>query len=235
MRWCAAVLLATCLAVGPALAQDRPSLLQGGQAAPSFLGGTGLLLTPSAYTVGDRGGTVFAYGSSRFSSFGVVVGPHERLELGATFLDFRAGACCGDKWIGSAKALLVKEKAFLPAFSVGVTDFTDEIGLDPGWYVVASKDLSTLTPFRSVPLRAHVGFGDGIFNLEPFAGLELDLGRPVAAPVVGGPRFSGIAEYINRDVNLGLRGRYRGFSATVSLFDFSRIGGGIAYTTGLRL
>ena len=222
--------LALCCAA-PAHAQ--PSLLTGGSATPNFLGTTGLLLTPSAYTVGDRGISGHAYAHSDFQSYGLQVGITSRFEIGAAFLDRDEGR--DDGILANAKFNLLRESFVLPAISVGVTDAFDELNVDPSWYLVASKDLSRTIPLGLFPIRAHLGFGGGVYDDELFAGLEMNLGTPFSALPIVRPTFSAMAEYQNGNVNLGLRGRFHGFSATVGLFDFSEIGGGISYTTGLRL
>jgi hypothetical protein len=211
-------------AAGPAAAQqDEPSLLFGGAAVPNFLGTTGLLLTPSAYTVGDRGLAGHVHGSGSFYSFGGLIGPMDRLEVGLTYAH-ADGGFLGDEdgVLLNLKFQLLKENVALPAVSVGVTDTFDSLDLDPSWYLVASKDISQMIPF--IPVRVHLGYGGGLYDDEVFAGGEVRLGL-----------VNGIAEYANGDVNLGLRLRVQGFAATLALFDFDRIGGGISYTTGIRL
>ena len=222
--------LALCCAA-PASAQ--PSLLGGGSATPNFLGTTGLLLTPSAYTVGDRGISAHAYGHSNFQSYGVQLGITSRFEIGGTFLNGDDGR--DDGILANAKFQLLKESFVLPAISVGVTDAFDELNVGSSWYAVASKDLSRTIPLGLFPVRAHLGFGGGLYDEEIFAGLEMNIGTPFSVLPIVRPTFSAMAEYQNGDVNLGLRGRFRGFSATVGLFDFSDFGAGIRYTTGLRL
>jgi hypothetical protein len=217
---------------GPAHA--APSFLRGGSTSPNFVGATGILLTPSAYTVGDRGFSAHAYANPRFGSYGVLVGPVDRLEVGATFLDKDDCNCnSGGDFLLNAKLNLLKESRVLPAFSVGVVDALDELDLDPSWYAVLSKDFARLLPLKGISLKGSVGYGGGLYENDPFASVEVGLGS-LPTPLVR-PSVSGLAEYTAGDVNVGLRARYRGFAATVGLFDFSRVGGGISYTAGLRL
>lgn len=228
-----ALFAAAVLAAAPACAQDEtPSLLHGGSATPNFFGTTGLLLAPSAYTVGDRGISGHAYFSDDFESYGVQVGLGSRLEVGGTFLNADRG---DDGFLLNAKYTLLRETTPLPAISVGVVDALDELDVDPSFYIVASKDLSRIIPLRLFPIRAHAGWGTGVYDEEPFFGLEMNLGTPLDILPISHPVFSGIAEYVNNDFNLGLRGRFKGFAATIALFDFDNFGGGISYTTGLRL
>ncbi|HEU4753391.1 MAG TPA: YjbH domain-containing protein, partial [Armatimonadota bacterium] len=158
-------------------------------------------------------------GGSAFNSFGVQFGVTSRFELGATYLDsddFR-----GDSGLlVNAKFALLKESLAWPQISVGVTDVFDQTGLDPSWYAVASKGLV-------LGLRAHAGYGGGVYNDRPFFGLEWDMGS--------NPKLGLIGEYVDRDVNLGIRARVGGFSGTVGVFDFDEWGFSISYTGGLRL
>lgn len=226
-----ALLAAAVLTAAPAFAQDEPSILRGGNAVPNFLGSTGLLLAPSAYTVGDRGVSGHAYFTDDFNSFGAQVGLSSRLEVGASYLDFDGGS---NDVLLNAKFALLQETLPLPQLSIGVVDALDELDVDPSVYIVASKDLSRIIPLNLFPIRAHAGWGTGVYDNQPFFGLEMNLGTPLDV-LPTRPTFSGIAEYVNDDINLGLRGRFKGFSATLSLFDFDTFGGGFSYTTGLRL
>lgn len=228
-----AATLAVALAV-PARAGDKPSLLSGGSTTPNFFGATGLLAIPSARTVGDRGIGAHAYWTDDFDSYGLRVGPFDRLELGATYLDWDRGRHHTQDVIFNGKLLLLKESLVLPGIAAGVIDAFDEMDVDPSWYVVASKGFPKFLPVLG-GLRLHLGYGGGIYNEDVFAGLELGLGTPLDALPVTHPKLSFLAEYVDGDVNVGLRARWRGFSATVGLFDGDNFGGGFSYTTGLRL
>jgi hypothetical protein len=224
---------AAALLAAPAVAQDEtPSILHGGQSSPNFLGATGLLLTPSAYTVGDRGISGHAYFTDPFNSFGVQAGITSRFEVGLTFLDGDDEFGDDSEVILNAKAVLLRESFALPQISVGVMDAFDGLDVDPSWYFVASKDLSRILPLSA---RAHFGYGGGLFDNDVFAGLEVGIGTPLDILPVSHPSFSFLAEYANDDVNLGLRGRWKGFAATIGLLDFDDFGFGVSYTTGLRL
>jgi hypothetical protein len=69
-------------------------------------------------------------------------------------------------------------------------------------------------------LAALLGYGGGLFDDDVFAGLEIGIGTPLDVLPVSTPSFSFMAEYANDDVNLGLRGRWKGFAATIGLLDF---------------
>lgn len=189
---------------------------------PNFLGATGLLLAPSAYVQGNGDVTLFAHGGggNDFAGGGAVGGILNRLEVGFTVASFR-----GDiDFLANAKLNLLRESRSLPAISIGVIDAFDQLDVDPSAYVVASKYFTRGDTNQRFSLKGHVGFGSGVYDLEPFAGAELFFDRHLSA----------MAEFVNDDFNIGARYNYRGFHATIGLFDFSHIGGGLGYTMRFR-
>jgi hypothetical protein len=98
------------------------------------------------------------------------------------------------------------------------------LDVDPSWYVVASKYFTRRDTDADFALKGHLGFGGGIYDEEIFAGAELFFNRNLSA----------IAEFVNDDFNIGARWAMRGFTATIGLFDFEDLGGGIAYTARFR-
>jgi hypothetical protein len=227
------------LAAAPGRAQgiDPVPLPPGGAAVPNFLGTTGLLYTPSAYTVGQRGISGHFHVHPDYRSYGFLFGPSDRIEAGLTLLDADSGFMggSGTQLLANAKLSLLKESAFIPGIAVGVTDAFDSLDQGVGWYAVASKDLSRTIPLHLLDLQAHLGYGGGLFDQEVFAGLELHIGTPLDAVPVLHPRFSAMAELRRGEVDLGVRARWRGFAATVALFDLKQIGFGFSYNTPLRL
>jgi hypothetical protein len=223
-----AVRLFSLLAVAASVAAPAAAQAPAGN-TPNFLGTSGLLFAPSAYTVGRGHVAGHAHWHSRFSNYGVIAGPVERLEIGVSFFHPHGCACSNDSWLLNAKFNLLPETIALPAISVGVVDAFNELRTGQSWYVVASKDLGTLIP--GTGLRGHLGYGGGALERRPLAGIEMDAG----IGFVPGLATTFIAEYAARDFNLGLRGRFAGFGFTVGLFDFSRFGGGITYTTPVSL
>jgi hypothetical protein len=216
------------LAVSPAFAQG---IIAGGDATPNFVGSTGLLETPSASTVGDKGFSIFTAFTPNYNTYVLLFGPMDRLEVGVSFFDLDGG---NDGFAVNAKFTLLKEGDLVPGVAVGVVDVFDEINRGRSWYVVASKDIGKLIPIKPLDLKAHVGYGGGIYDQSPFAALEIGIATPLdSAP--GRPSFAFIPEVRNGNVNLGLRGKWRGFGATVALFDFDRVGAMFSYTAGLRL
>jgi hypothetical protein len=222
-------LLILILAV-PSVARAGPAPRPAGEErVPNFLGATGLLLVPSAYIQRDRQVTGFVAGTSDSVAGGFVAGIRNRLELSLAGVDAeddlpdeRSGV------LANAKLSLVKETLTLPALSVGVIDAFDTLASHASWYVVASK---YVIPYfvqgltgQDLALKLHLGFGGGIYDEELFAGAELFFRAPLAV----------IAEYANGELNIGGRCHARRWSATIGLFDFQHIGGGIAYTAALR-
>lgn len=205
---------------GPAFAQaDATTEVKPSTEArvPNFLGSTGLLLTPSAYTQGDRRISGFIGGTSDFFAGGIVGGIGSRLEVGLGGFDPDGG---DTEFLLNAKYNLLRETNKWPSISVGVIDAFDDISDDASWFVVASKYFTRSELEQRFALKGHVGFGGGVFDEEIFAGAELFFDRSL----------SGIAEVANSDFNFGARYTSGGFAATLALFDFDHLGGNLSYT-----
>ncbi|MFN3650663.1 MAG: hypothetical protein ACK47B_13895 [Armatimonadota bacterium] len=198
-------------------------------AEPNFLGSTGLILTPTAATVGDQNVGAHAHFTDNFNTYGVL-GAWSGVELGVTYFDPDGGD--GDP-IVNLKWNFLPETTLSPGVAVGVIDLFDEFDADPSWYIVASKTFPQFIPALG-GLRLHAGFGGGIYDEEIFAGAELALGTPLDLLPVDRPTFTAIAEFANSDFNIGVRGRWRGFSATAALIDLDDFGFGFTYSTALR-
>ena len=224
-------LLSACLAVlaiaGPACAQvPRPAA--DATRSPNFLGATGLLYTPDAYTIGNLRGSAYFHANSDFYGGGATAGITDRFEIGAAGIKgdganrsiFRTN---DTEFVPNAKLNLLKEGILLPALSVGVIDPFSELKSDASWYVVASKYI-TPGPVRNLfSLKANVGYGDGIYDDDVFAGLEFVFNR----------RLGAMAEFHDGKWNFGGRFTWGGLGLTVGLFDTKHFGGGLSYT--LRL
>lgn len=231
MRFTGITLLAACLlplaASAPAKAQDPVPVARPSSEArvPNFLGATGLLLAPSAYVQEPGAITPFFSGESRFVAGGVVAGVVDRLEVSGTILGGDNGFAGNDtEFLANAKFQLLKETPNLPAFSVGVIDAFSQLPGDPSWYVVASKYFTRADTEQRFALKGHIGYGGGIYDQDLFAGAELVFDR----------KLSALAEFVNDDFNLGARYQQGAFGATIGLFDFSQLGGGVSYTFRLR-
>ena len=217
--------LALALAV-PAFADDVATEARPNTEArtPNFLGSTGLLYAPSAYTQGEASGSLYLAGNSDFFGGGAVAGISDRLEIGVGVLDFDNDLGGDTEVLVNAKFQLLKETNQLPALSVGVVDAFDQLDLDPSWYVVASKFFTRANTNSDFALKGHVGFGGGVYDEEVFAGAELMWQNNVSL----------LAEFVNSDFNVGGRYNYKGWTATVGWFDFKHVGGQLAYSLKLK-
>jgi hypothetical protein len=193
-------------------------------AAPSFFGPTGLLVIPTADSQAQQSWNVHVHGIDGLVTFGGSYGVTKALELGVTGADFRGGNT--DALINAKYALLM-ETAKLPGVAIGGVDIADQIGLDPGFYVVASKSLSSLLGSQAAKynLRAHLGYGaNSIFDDKVFGGLDLQVTQNIQA----------IVEWISGNVNYGARlGFGSGLRAELGSYD-GEFGGGISYAAALR-
>jgi hypothetical protein len=216
------LLIALALAV-PAFAQDDPEEVDRPASearVPNFLSTTGLLYTPSAYVPRSGDISIHFHGHEDFIGGGGTVGIGDRFELGLGAVDFDNDFGGDTSFLLNGKFNLLKETDNIPAITVGVMDALDEFDVDPSWYVVASKYFTRRDTEQRFALKGHLGFGGGIFDEEIFAGAELFFSRELSA----------MAEFINDDINLGVRYHRNGFAATVGLFDFDQLGGGLSYT-----
>lgn len=204
--------------------------------AQSFLGGfSGNILTPDA-AVAPQGTWELSYhqfvdvlGGDDLTSFGVLYGAADNLEVGVSFLDNgRSDA------VFSGKFRLLSETAGRPAVLVGVFDLagtSDWLNGDASFFVAVSKNItsfaSDVADQPSRPLRLTAGIGSGIFD-GFFAGLDWTLQS----------NLSLMAELVDagfdndNNVNLGLR-----YAATdnirldVGTIDFKDLAFGAAFTT----
>src|SRR5947207_1559830 len=107
---------------------------------PSFLGATGLLLTPNAYVQRDGEISVFGAAAREFAGGGFLIGLRNRLEAGVAVLDGHGDFTADHtRVIANAKLSLLDETLTRPGVSVGVQDAFDQLGRGPGWYLVTSK------------------------------------------------------------------------------------------------
>ncbi len=192
---------------------------------PNFLGSTGLLELPSAYVQPNRQVSAFVGGTNKFVIGGVIGGIADRLEVGVGVAGGNGGDFGSDvNVLVNAKYQVLREKRNLPAIAVGVVDAADQLGLDPSWYVVASKYFTKSEIEQRFALKGHVGYGGGLYGDSPFGGAELFFDRHLSA----------MAEYRDGDINVGGRYTYKAFTATIALFDLNSIGGEVAYSFRFR-
>ena len=200
------------------------------QAAPSYLGPTGNILTPDTLTAPASG---FDIGYHFLSDFGgdtsIVhgnIGLTPAIEVGASWRDSSGGGS-GELSV-NGKWRFLDETATGPALAVGVLDLTsDAFNNDPSIYFVISKNLTAVAEDvangQSKPLRGTLGIGGGFYD-GIFGALDWTLA----------PQLSVMLEYAHpSDFSGGIR-----WAATpeirldAALIDFSDFGAGISYTKG---
>jgi hypothetical protein len=202
---------------------DNPPV--GEARVPGLFGATGLLQMPSAYVQRDTQVSFFLSAGDSSGSGGALFGLANRLEVGG-----RGEKTQGQsgQFLANAKLNLLPEELIRLALSVGVVDAFGGSATETGWYVVTSKYLipyflEALTG-RSVPVKLHLGYGDGAFGRRLFVGGELFFNDRVA----------GMAEVVHGKANLGVRYYGRGFSGTAGLLGGDGIVLNVAYGITLR-
>ncbi|MHB0912162.1 MAG: hypothetical protein ACYC2Y_01785 [Armatimonadota bacterium] len=153
-------------------------LISGVAADPSFLGTTGLILTPDDKVL-DNGDFSACYRTFKLDNtvnvIGANIGAANNLEIGVARFDADVVGADQETYI-NGKYLLVPESATSPAVVAGVLDaggVLDPKG-DPSLYLVIGKNLTPAatdmagSPMR--PVRGYIGAGSGIYN-GAFAGL----------------------------------------------------------------
>jgi len=196
------------------------SLAAPGAAAPSYLGPTGLIFTPTAGVAPMRSWSAHGHGTKDLTLWGVDFGLTDAIEVGATLLDPSPG---GTRVFGNGKWQVTKEKGTSsPAIAIGVIDVADSI--DTSVYGVISKGFGrvALGSRTGIGLRASVGYGTGLFDDNIFGGAEL----------LWTDKLTLMGEYDGRDINVNARLMIgRGVHADLGLLD-GRFGGGLAYSAG---
>jgi len=190
---------------------------------PSLMGYTGLLLAPTADTLGERHYNV-AIASTEAQDW------EDRAYLANVGL--QPGLEAGVQWWhpenGGSETLLNLKYRFQPStpgrasLAVGVSDVTDE--LDTAVYFVASKELGqSVGQLDGKPLsllRVHGGISGGWID-DFFFGAELRLGE----------RLTVIAEHVNDEVNIGVRMHpWRNFTADAGLLDMDEWAACLSYS-----
>ncbi|MFZ5925576.1 MAG: hypothetical protein ACOYW4_10060 [Bacillota bacterium] len=182
-------------------------------AATTYTGETGLLLAPSADTLGAN---YFTIGYGRLKLVNIIsvgVGLTPNLEIGVGSAGFDGGASA----YPLLKLRLIGESRDMPAIAVGLED--------QALYIAASKRLATRGP------RLHVGFGAGRFE-GLFAGVDQVL-NPVSISGrkgAGFPTTTLIGEYVGGSFNLGARFDLSGgFNFNIALLDLNTLSAGVSF------
>jgi Exopolysaccharide biosynthesis protein YbjH len=193
-------------------------------AAPSFFGPTGLLVIPTADTVAQQGWNVHLHAFRNLVTYGGNFGLTKALEIGVTGASPRHGTT---EALLNAKYTLLAESGKAPGIAIGGVDIANQLKLDPGVYVVASKSLSALLGGQASKynLRGHLGYGaNSLFNDDIFGGLDVQIT----------PQIQAMVEWIAGDVNFGGRiGFGNGIRAELGSYD-GEFGGGVSYAAALR-
>ncbi|MEN6371058.1 MAG: YjbH domain-containing protein [Armatimonadota bacterium] len=211
------------------------------QAAPSYLGPSGVILTPDEKTVPHK---QFGIGYHMISNidfrgddnrdlniFHNEYGLTPSIEIGPTIVDQQDN---GSDLAINGKWRFMDETAKIPAIAVGVLDASgNAIDDNASFYLLFSKNLTrTATEVAktpSKPLRGTIGVGSGFFD-GIFASLDWTYNPQlsVMAEIVNGGDF-----FDNTMVNAGLRYSISsGLRLDLATIDFDSIAFGISYTGG---
>ncbi len=203
------------------------------RAMPSYLGPSGLVLTPDAQTNGISGlsfsahffdltGALEAYGVDGATSvYAANYSPIPALEFGVSALDSDTS---GGATLLNGKLIVSDESSLQPfSFVGGVIDMLDQQEMTP--YVLVSKRFSLSGPLASnqIGLSLNAGYGGGFYSDGVLVGGELRVH----------PQFSIVAEGTKKYINLGARFSSSGLSLDMGLIDMEDFAGGISYTWSL--
>lgn len=202
----------------------------GANALPSYLGPSGLILTPDGQATYfqsfsfsahffDLSGTLRRYGlDGSGSAFGVNYSPVPALELGFSTLKTNKS----DRANMLNGKLIITQESELEPFSVaaGVVDALDEQEVSP--YVLLSKSLRLSGPMakNQIGLSLNAGYGGGFYDDGVLLGGELKLT----------PQFSLLAEGTKRYINLGARFTSQGLALDIGFIDVEDLAGGLSYS-----
>jgi hypothetical protein len=202
-------------------------------ATPSYLGPSGLILTPDGQTNGfsaisfsahffDLSGALKEYGIDGGTSvLAANYSPIPALEVGISSIDSKLSkrkTMLNGKFVFSQQS--VKEPVALVA---GVIDALDSQEISP--YVLATKSFNLSGPLakNQIALAVNAGYGGGFYNNGILVGGELKLA----------PQFSLMAEGTRGYINLGARFSSAGLAVDVGMIDMADFGAGISYTWAL--
>jgi len=192
-------------------------------AAPSFFGPTGLLVIPTADTLAERSWNAHFHAINDLATYGASYGITKALELGVS-----GASPSGDnaKALINGKYALLMETEKVPGIAIGGLDLADQLDLDIGFYVVATKSLSSLlgSELSKYNLRVHLGYGfNSIFDDDILGGLDLQVT----------PKVQLMAEWIAGDFTFGGRVALgAGIRAELGSYD-GEFGGGLSYAATL--
>ena len=220
------VILAVCVVL--ALLWAMPAA-----AMPSYLGPSGLILTPDSQTnqfsaisfsahFFDLRGALKEHGLDGGTNvFAANYSPIPALELGFSSIDSKISSRAN---MINGKFIIKQQNNTEPvALVAGVIDVLDEQEISP--YALLSKSFNLSGPLakNQVSLAVNAGYGGGFYNDGIMVGGELKLA----------PQFSLLAEGSRGYINLGARFSSAGLAVDLGFLDMSELGGGISYTWSL--
>lgn len=202
-------------------------------AMPSYLGPSGLILTPDSQTnqfsaisfsahFFDLRGSLKEHGLDGGTSIlAANYSPIPALELGISSIESKISSRAN---MLNGKFIIKQQNNAEPvAFVAGVVDVLDEQEISP--YALFSKSFRLSGPkaTNQISLAVNAGYGGGFYNDGILIGGELKLA----------PQFSLLAEGTKGYVNLGARFSTAGLAVDIGFMDMSELGGGISYTWSL--
>ncbi len=199
-------------------------------ATPSFLGPSGLILTPDGQITHfqsfsfsahffDLSGSLKEFGlDGSTNAFAINYSPVPAIELGFTSLDSsksdRANMLNG-------KVVLIPESEIQPfSLTLGVIDLLDEQEVSPYFLLSKSLNLSGPRAKNQIALLVNAGYGGGFFHDGLVIGSEIKLT----------PQFSLLAEGTKEYINLGVRFTSQGLGLDIGFIDTQDLAGGISYS-----
>jgi hypothetical protein len=202
-------------------------------ATPSFLGPSGLILTPDGQTNGfnalsfsahvfDLSGALKDYGLDGGTTvFAANYSPVSALEVGISTIDSKLSKRAT---MLNGKFVISQQSTQQPvAFVAGVIDALDEQEISPYAMVTKSINLSGPLAKNQISLAVNAGYGGGFYNDGIIVGGELKLA----------PQFSLMAEGTKGYINLGARFSSAGLAVDLGIIDMADFGAGISYTWAL--
>ena len=232
--------LVVVLLAAPVWAQEQQQVEYGAEGhapAMSFLGPTGLIITPNADVIGaNRWAVGYHYigedvawtniggpwhsGTINFNLPKANIGIGNAIEVGATgyLVDFPWDDS-ESKAIVNAKWRFLNDQKNQLRLAVGVMDIFDQVGIN--WYVAATKGFGTNRTIADLTVGYMFGDDDSLLENSVFASVNWHALR--CLDVMG--------EVTDNDFNYGLRyWPWKSVNVDVAILDGGNFGAGVAYT-----
>ncbi len=155
-------------------------------------GPIGLLTVPTAYVAGRNQAPFGVSFGRNFKTVSTNYGIANSVDVGLAVAD-QANASV--KFLGNAKVNIIPQNFRNVQFGIGTIDLFDAVRST--FYAVASADFATPDILRkyTVGLRAHAGYGSGVYTDSFIGGVELVFNR----------KFSLVTEFDGTNVNAAVR------------------------------